>query len=313
MVSLQHIDFHLLHYCYTFSNSLLFLVVVKTPADFIGAHVGGSEDKTSKILEATIGKVLIIDEAYMLAAGDDGNTTNNYKASVLDTIVANVQGDSNEDRCILLLGYEDKMNNMFKNMNPGLSRRFQASLPWRFTDYKTSEMEAILKRGIRQEQLECTSEAFDTAMDMLERASIRPDFANAAEVDHCLAVAKTNYIQRLSQLPRDQQSIEDKLLPEDFDPKFDRRQESVATEIFGSLGADVANQLIAYERTGQRAMETGLTNPHVILPNLFAFKGSPGKHLILYQVVIKRGSKLKMCKVLAKGQRPGSWPECTII
>lgn len=44
------------------------LVVMKNPADFIGAALGESETKTKAILAATIGKVLIIDEASAFAS-----------------------------------------------------------------------------------------------------------------------------------------------------------------------------------------------------------------------------------------------------
>jgi hypothetical protein len=43
-----------------------FAVVLKSPADFISERLGKSEAKTKKILDATVGKVLVIDEAYML-------------------------------------------------------------------------------------------------------------------------------------------------------------------------------------------------------------------------------------------------------
>lgn len=38
------------------------LVIVKNPADFVGAHLGQSESQTKAILENAVGKVLIIDE-----------------------------------------------------------------------------------------------------------------------------------------------------------------------------------------------------------------------------------------------------------
>jgi len=50
----------------------LFLVVVKNPADFVGSVLGESEKNTKAILKATEGKVLIIDEAYMLYSGGAG-------------------------------------------------------------------------------------------------------------------------------------------------------------------------------------------------------------------------------------------------
>lgn len=41
-------------------------VVVKNPSDFLGSVLGGSEKNTAAILDATRGKVLVIDEAYGL-------------------------------------------------------------------------------------------------------------------------------------------------------------------------------------------------------------------------------------------------------
>lgn len=52
-----------------------------------------------------------------------GNQADTYKTAVIDTIVAEVQSVPGEDRCVLLLGYEDEIRNMFQNVNPGLSRR----------------------------------------------------------------------------------------------------------------------------------------------------------------------------------------------
>ncbi|UPX21074.1 uncharacterized protein EKO05_0011278 [Ascochyta rabiei] len=103
-------------------------VVVKNPADFIGNVIGGSEANTKAILASTVGKVLIIDEAYMLAgnSGDSSKTADIFKTAVIDTIVAEVQSRIGEDRCVLLLGYKDLMEGMFRDVNPGLARPSKA-------------------------------------------------------------------------------------------------------------------------------------------------------------------------------------------
>ena len=41
-------------------------VILKNPSDFIGAVLGESEQKTVAILDAAVGSVLVIDEAYGL-------------------------------------------------------------------------------------------------------------------------------------------------------------------------------------------------------------------------------------------------------
>ena len=43
-----------------------------------------------------------------------GSGSNQFKTSVIDTIVAEVQNVPGEDRCVLLLGYKDQMIEMFQ-------------------------------------------------------------------------------------------------------------------------------------------------------------------------------------------------------
>lgn len=45
-----------------YPNKPFFAVVVKNPADFVGAYLGQSESQTKGILSTTVGKVLVIDE-----------------------------------------------------------------------------------------------------------------------------------------------------------------------------------------------------------------------------------------------------------
>ena len=114
---------------------MLIAVVVKNPSDFVGSVLGETEKNTKAILNATVGKVLVIDEAsanrtrplhprsllpqaYGLYGGGakGGNasaTSDPFKTAVIDTIVAEVQSVPGEDRCVLLLGYEEQMVEMF--------------------------------------------------------------------------------------------------------------------------------------------------------------------------------------------------------
>ncbi len=81
-------------------------VVVKNLSDFVGNVIRQSEANTKAILATTVGKVLIIDEAYMLylGSGSGGGTgTDIYKTAVTDTIVPAVQSVPGDDRCVLSL------------------------------------------------------------------------------------------------------------------------------------------------------------------------------------------------------------------
>lgn len=55
-------------------------VIVKSPADFTGSVLGDSEAKTTAILDAAVGSLLVIDEAYGLAPSK--GTSDPYKVSL---------------------------------------------------------------------------------------------------------------------------------------------------------------------------------------------------------------------------------------
>ena len=43
-----------------------------------------------------------------------GNHSDSFKTAVIDTIVAEVQSTASDDRCVLLLGYEEQVKEMFQ-------------------------------------------------------------------------------------------------------------------------------------------------------------------------------------------------------
>jgi hypothetical protein len=50
----------------------------------------------------------------MLYGGKGNGNTDSFKTAVIDTIVAEVQSVPGEDRCVLLLGYKEQMEEMFQ-------------------------------------------------------------------------------------------------------------------------------------------------------------------------------------------------------
>lgn len=115
--------------------------------------LGSPGANTKAILASTVGKVLIIHEAYMLYTGGakGSNDTDSFKTAVcrihtghfpstdvsqvIESIVAEVQDTTGDDRCVLLLGYTWEMMEMFRNVNPGLEKRFQISERFTFRGF----------------------------------------------------------------------------------------------------------------------------------------------------------------------------------
>ncbi len=258
------------------------VVVLKNPADFIGSVLGESEKNTKAILKASEGKVLIIDEAYMLYSGGKGvgNTSDPYKTAVIDTIVAEVQSNPGEDRCVLLLGYKDQMEEMLENSNPGFARRFQLSYAFEFEDFDDQQLREILDLKLKTQGLDATEEAKDVAIGLLSRARDRPNFGNAGDVENLISHAKAQeQKRRLLQRPT-KRSAEVIFLPQDFDENFDRAKSAAVN--CQMLFADVVgceeliSKLERYQRVAENMRARGL-DPRTQIPFNFIFKGPPGE------------------------------------
>ncbi|KAI5926117.1 P-loop containing nucleoside triphosphate hydrolase protein [Camillea tinctor] len=252
-------------------------VIIKNPADFVGAHLGQSEKNTKAILDATKGKVLIIDEAYGLAGGGSGvgNAGDPYKMAVVDTIVAEVQSTSLEDRCVLLLGYKEQMEDMFKNVNPGLSRRFPISTGFMFEDYNDDELRKILELKLKKQGFRAGEATKDVVLDVLRRERNRPNFGNAGAVDIILDQAKERQQKRLSEFPN---CKNDMLDPRDIDPDF-ARETDIPLLFKGVIGCEsIIEQLEGYQQVvkNMKAMGASDTEIRSQIPFSFLFRGPPG-------------------------------------
>jgi SpoVK/Ycf46/Vps4 family AAA+-type ATPase len=243
--------------------------------------LGESESNTKAILATTVGKVLIIDEAYMLYAGGDGvgKVNDPYKTAIIDTLVAEVQSTPGEDRCVLLLGYEDQMVSMFQNVNPGLQRRFALDDAFHFQDFTNAQLRAILELKLKQQDLDATEEAKDVVCEMLGRARMKPNFGNGGEVENRLSVAKTRFQQRQSKKPRAERSVDVVFEPIDFDPNFARGESAALNcrKLFEDVVGceEIISKLEGYQQTAVNAKAAGIPL-HELIPTNFLFKGPPG-------------------------------------
>jgi hypothetical protein len=263
----------------------LFLVVLKTPADFIGECLGSSEAKTKVILEATAGKVLVIDEAYMLDAGDSDKEHDKFKTGIIDTIVSMTQGVPGEDRCIILVGYEDKIRDLFQNANPGLSRRFPVNNPFQFQDFTIGQLEEILRLKMSEEQLIATDNAIIAARELLAQALMRPKFTNAGEVGSILSTAKMNYETRISRLPLHEKLSAAALQAVDFDPEFYQRgklEPGCDKMLEALVDGRIIDRLMSYQRSYHTARKLNL-DPRTFVATNFIFKGPSGKSKLRYK------------------------------
>ncbi|KAH8103941.1 P-loop containing nucleoside triphosphate hydrolase protein [Cristinia sonorae] len=260
-------------------------VLTKNPADFVGAHLGESEKNTKGILANSVGKVLIIDEAYMLYGGGKGGNSgsgsgnNQFKTSVIDTIVAEVQNVPGEDRCVLMLGYRDQMVEMFQNVNPGLSRRFKIEEAFDFEDFDDAQLLQILDLKLAEQDLDATQHAKQVALEILIRMKNRPNFGNAGEIENLITSGKMRCVARRATLPKSALPPDIIFEPQDFDPDYNRSQNASTNlvKLFEDIvGNDDIIQRLANYLEMARACRARDLDLHERIPMNFVFTGPPG-------------------------------------
>ncbi|PTB62614.1 P-loop containing nucleoside triphosphate hydrolase protein [Trichoderma citrinoviride] len=250
-------------------------LVVKTPADFIGAHLGQSESQTKGILAATLGKVLVIDEAYGLYGGKS-SVNDPYKTAVIDTIVAEVQNVPGDDRCVILIGYQEQMEEMFQNVNPGLSRRFSVDTPFVFEDFDDDGLRQVLDLKLKSSGFTTTGEGKAAALDVLIRERNRANFGNGGAIENLLSKAKSSYQKRLSGGKCKKKS---RLEAEDFDEDFDRttRKDADVKQLFkDEVDREEIIRKLEHIQSRVRQLKAVGMDVREEIPFNFLFRGPPG-------------------------------------
>ena len=123
-------------------NKEVDLIKIVSAEDFIGQYVGWTEQKTTKILQESKGKVLFIDEAYSLVSNSNHDT---YGEKAL-AIINRYMSEHPEELIVIMAGYRDKIQNLF-NVQPGLASRFM----WSFScnGYNIKDLFTIWKQQIQ--------------------------------------------------------------------------------------------------------------------------------------------------------------------
>lgn len=168
-------------------------------------------------------------------------------------------------------------------MNPGLSRRFAIEDAFRFDDFSDSELLSILDMKLAEQSLHASQPGRAVASELLSRARNRPNFGNGGEVDNLLSKAKGNYQFRYAKVPPAERPEEVVFEPADFDPDFNRTDNSdvnLKKLFLDVIGCEnVIEKLRQYQNIA-RVMKARGKQPRdarELIPTTFVFKGPPGK------------------------------------
>ncbi|MCU1502825.1 MAG: putative sporulation protein [Ilumatobacteraceae bacterium] len=158
----------------------------------VAGFIGQTALKTSQALEAALGGMLLIDEAYALARGGD----NDFGREAIDTVVKFME-DHRDDIAIVAAGYPAEMAT-FIDANPGLKSRFTRTIE--FPDYTDVELVSIfLSLGARN-QYECSDDALAALRVVVAAEPRTRGFGNARFVRNLFEAAVAHQAMRVAPL-----------------------------------------------------------------------------------------------------------------
>lgn len=128
------------------------VIKVVTRADFIDKYVGWTDKKTINLLNANLGKVLFVDEAYSLVT--DAHDSFGMEAL---TAINLFMSQHPKEIIIIFAGYKDLMESGLFSFQPGLRRRFM----WQFdcNGYTESQLFDIFKMQLNKKGWSLSDEA----------------------------------------------------------------------------------------------------------------------------------------------------------
>jgi SpoVK/Ycf46/Vps4 family AAA+-type ATPase len=158
----------------------------------VAGYVGQTALKTAETLNAALGGMLLIDEAYALARGGE----NDFGKEAIDTLVKFME-DHRDDLAIVAAGYPAEMQELI-DTNPGLKSRFTRTIS--FPDYTDDELASIFV-GL------CNANEYDPSDDAMAKVrhliGVEPrtrGFGNARFVRNLFETAVSHQAQRLAPL-----------------------------------------------------------------------------------------------------------------
>lgn len=164
-------------------------------ADLVSGYVGQTAIKTAKVIEAAMGGVLFIDEAYTLTSGAGSN---DFGMEAVNTLLKEME-DHRDDFIVIVAGYPDEME-QFLESNPGLHSRFRTKII--FEDYSPPELMDIFKNMCKGYALNPTKEAELGALRFFQKRCEDADenFANARDVRNFVDSALSNQANRIAKI-----------------------------------------------------------------------------------------------------------------
>lgn len=161
-------------------------------SQLVGEFLGSSALKTRKMVDAALGGVLLIDEAYALAGTPD-SPADRFAQETIDTLVKAME-DERDDLVVILAGYPEGMDRMLA-MNPGLSSRLGGTIE--FPDYTDEQLIAVFEQMASEEGYDLGDECLGPVRMALAATERGERFGNARLARNLLHAAQRSHALRI--------------------------------------------------------------------------------------------------------------------
>ncbi len=170
----------------------------------VAGYVGQTALKTQEKIDAAMGGILFIDEAYSLT---DGGGQSDFGKEAVEVILKRME-DKRGKFGVIVAGYPENMQR-FIEANPGLKSRFDKT--YRFYDYTSDQLMVIAEALLKREGLVMTTEAQSHLKNYFNSLHEKRDkyFGNARTVRQTISEVVMKQNLRLASVPASQRSSED--------------------------------------------------------------------------------------------------------
>ena len=173
----------------------------------IGQYAGHTAPQTHKVFKSAMGKVLFIDEAYMLSTSNT-ISGNNFGQEAIAALLKDME-DYRGECCVIFAGYKKEMEQMMK-VNPGFKSRINRYID--FPDYTLDELKQITILMYKEKGYEINEEALNEILKILAYYKGKENFSNAREVRNVLESLYEIQALRTEETPEDMQITIDDVL-----------------------------------------------------------------------------------------------------
>jgi len=176
-------------------------------SQLVAGYVGQTAILVRRVVESALGGVLLVDEAYALARGDQRD----FGREAVDTLVKLME-DHRDEVVVVAAGYTDEMAD-FVGSNPGLRSRFPRTIE--FPDYTDDELVAIFASMGQRSSYTCPVPVLDRVRAWFAAQPRDRGFGNARLARNLFEATVARHASRVVDLARPTDAQLTDLAPED--------------------------------------------------------------------------------------------------